>query len=355
MAMMMPMRGLKGTRPVQPSRRVASCRPNRLVCQASKHSGSESPKPVNPLMKKLMNAVVSIKSFSEGGVGLFLVLGTGAGFGLLNWAKGSALKIGDPYNIVIELPLACGIWEGTPVRIRGVQVGLVKDVKATLEHVDVTVMMNDVSTVIPRNSIIEANQSGLVAEPLLDITPQLEAPLPSWTASPVDERCEREKLIVCENGRISGTVGVAMDDLVYIMTRMARLAEGDGYDQLFRAAERATQTVEDSKPLLDQTQKLLAEVTPLLRDLREAGAGESITSLTNSAAVIVTDIKVLQEAVLTDENVTALRKLVKTLCNTLENVELISNNMSKAAHDSTTQRELRSVVAALSKLVEDEK
>jgi hypothetical protein len=30
-----------------------------------------------------------------------------------------------------------------------------------------------VSTVIPVNSVIEANQSGLIAEPLLDITPQV--------------------------------------------------------------------------------------------------------------------------------------------------------------------------------------
>lgn len=32
------------------------------------------------------------------------------------------------------------------------------------------------STVIPRNSHIEANQSGLIAEPLIDITPQLPIP-----------------------------------------------------------------------------------------------------------------------------------------------------------------------------------
>jgi hypothetical protein len=39
--------------------------------------------------------------------------------------------------------------------------------------------VNDIATVIPRNSVIEANQSGLIAEPLIDITPQL--PLPTYT------------------------------------------------------------------------------------------------------------------------------------------------------------------------------
>lgn len=41
------------------------------------------------------------------------------------------------------------------------------------------------STVIPRNSHIEANQSGLIAEPLIDITPQL--PIPEYKACPMPQ------------------------------------------------------------------------------------------------------------------------------------------------------------------------
>ncbi len=59
--------------------------------------------------------------------------------------------------------------------------------------------MNDVATVIPRNSVIEANQSGLIAEPLLDIMPQL--PLPAWRAGPTEAACEEEGAIVCAHGR----------------------------------------------------------------------------------------------------------------------------------------------------------
>jgi hypothetical protein len=36
--------------------------------------------------------------------------------------------------------------------------------------------IKDAATAIPRNSLIEANQSGLIAEPLVDITPQLPIP-----------------------------------------------------------------------------------------------------------------------------------------------------------------------------------
>ncbi len=59
--------------------------------------------------------------------------------------------------------------------------------------------INDTSTVIPRNSIVEANQSGLIAEPLLDVTPQV--PLPTWQAGPHEAGCADEASIVCEHGR----------------------------------------------------------------------------------------------------------------------------------------------------------
>ena len=56
-------------------------------------------------------------------------------------------------------------------------------VQPSLERVDVLCDIKDPATVIPRNSLIEANQSGLIAEPLIDITPQL--PIPDYQASAV--------------------------------------------------------------------------------------------------------------------------------------------------------------------------
>ena len=67
------------------------------------------------------------------------------------------------------------------VQIRGVAVGSVAEVQSSLERVVVTADIKEPTTVIPRNSLIEANQSGLIAEPLIDITPQL--PIPKYTVS----------------------------------------------------------------------------------------------------------------------------------------------------------------------------
>ena len=62
--------------------------------------------------------------------------------------------------------------------MRGVPIGSVMTVQPSLEKVDVLVEIKDPLTVIPRNSLIEANQSGLIAEALIDITPQL--PIPAY-------------------------------------------------------------------------------------------------------------------------------------------------------------------------------
>mmetsp|Transcript_26472 Transcript_26472/g.57755 ORF Transcript_26472/g.57755 Transcript_26472/m.57755 type:complete len:394 (+) Transcript_26472:321-1502(+) len=338
---------------------AASGNPGAPSDDASQESQPAAAKPESPPVPKVFSSIfkslqdfgIGKNSLLEGSLGLFLVAGIGAAVALLAWARGTALRTGTPYQITIEFPLACGITIGTPVRIRGVQVGQVLNVKPSLERVDVLCEVNDVGTVIPRNSVIEANQSGLIAEPLLDITPQL--PIPAWKHGPGDAECDKEGAVVCSNGRISGQPGVALDDLVYIMTRLARQAEADGFDKMFAAAEAATQAMEEAKPLLQQSIKLVEEVTPLLAELRSGGLVDNLEELTSTAAAAAADIQKLQGAVLTDDNVRALRQSVLTLCRTLEHVESISSDVSLFTRDSAVQRNLRTLVQALSRLVEE--
>lgn len=51
------------------------------------------------------------------------------------------------------------------------------DLKPQPQHPIPTTQVNDIAMVVPRNSTIEANQSGLIAEPLIDITPGVRAGL----------------------------------------------------------------------------------------------------------------------------------------------------------------------------------
>ena len=60
-----------------------------------------------------------------------------------------------------------------------------------------------------------------------------------------------------------------------------------------------------------------------------------------------------QSSVLTEDNVRALRSAVLTLCRTLEHVESISSDMSSFTSDKGVQRNLKTLVQALSRLVDE--
>ena len=81
--------------------------------------------------------------------------------------------------------------------------------KPKLEAVEVQVEVHDQGVVIPRNSVIEANQSGLIAEPFIDITPQI--PIPVHQYGPLDQDCTEEGLIACQGGSIDGEQGHSND------------------------------------------------------------------------------------------------------------------------------------------------
>ena len=81
-------------------------------------------------------------------------------------------------------------------------VGSVLSVQPSLEQVNVLVEIKEPTTVIPRNSLIEANQSGLIAESLIDITPQL--PIPDYKvcilqADILGSACSDIVLTLCSN------------------------------------------------------------------------------------------------------------------------------------------------------------
>jgi len=276
-------------------------------------------------------------------------------FVLITWARGGKLgRRGRPYQCVIEFPLACGISVGTPVRIRGVPVGSVLSVESSLESVAVLAEIRDAGTVIPRNAVIEANQSGLIAEPLVDVTPVAPLPPPGG-ASPLDAAaCEAEGAIVCHRGRIAGVPGVAMDDLVHVMTRMAKKFEAaDGVDRALDTAELAAAALEDARPLLARAAQLADEVAPLLADLRAGGLLGSVESLASTAAAAAADVRALQGDVLTPDNVVALRDAVRCLTRTLEHVEGVARDVGGVTGDARVRGNLKQLIEALSRIVVD--
>lgn len=203
----------------------------------------------NQVMGPLSNFGFGKRSVWEGGVGLFVITGAVLLAITLVWVKGKQIRARTrKYEAVLEFQQAQGITVGTPVRIRGVDVGNVVGVRPSLERIDVVVELLDSGIVIPRNALVEVNQSGLISETLIDVTPQF--PLPKPTFGPLDPNCKSEGLIVCDRERIKGEQGVSLDELVGVCTKIARQMDALGVNRMMGLAERLGSAVEDARPLL---------------------------------------------------------------------------------------------------------
>jgi len=96
--------------------------------------------------------------------------------------------------------------------------------------------------------LVEVNQSGLLMETIIDITPR--DPIPSPLTGPLDQECSKEGLIVCDREKIKGKEGVSLDKLVGIFTRLGQDVEKIGIANSYSLAERAASIIEEAKPLL---------------------------------------------------------------------------------------------------------
>ncbi|XP_058782420.1 protein TRIGALACTOSYLDIACYLGLYCEROL 2, chloroplastic-like isoform X2 [Vicia villosa] len=189
------------------------------------------------------------RSIWEGGVGLFLVSGAVLFALSLAWLKGFQIRSRfNKYTATFEFSQASGISTGTPVRIRGVTIGDVVRINPSLTSIEAVVEIEDDKTIIPRNSLVEVNQLGLLMETIIDITPR--HPIPTPSAGPLDHECHKEGLIVCDRQKIKGYQGVILDALVGIFTRLGRDVEKIGIADTYSLAERAASVIEEAKPLL---------------------------------------------------------------------------------------------------------
>ncbi|KAF3637569.1 Protein TRIGALACTOSYLDIACYLGLYCEROL 2, chloroplastic [Capsicum annuum] len=331
-------------------------------------------------MRPLSDFGFGKRSIWEGGVGLFIVSGTVLLALSLAWLRGYQLRSRfRKYLAVLEFEQACGICTGTPVRIRGVNVGNVIRVNPSLRNVEAVIEVDDDKIIIPRNSLVEVNQSGLIMETMIDITPRDPIPIPS--AGPLDPDCIKEGLIVCDRQKIKGQQGVSLDELVGIFTRLGREAEEIGLSNTYALAQRALNVVEEARPLLTKTSraglisfvadiltdprisyihnklvtpqiKAMAEdVQPMLADVRDSGLLKEVDSLTRSLALVTEDIRRVHSTVMTPENTELIRKSIYTLVFTLKNVESISSDILGFTGDEATRRNLKMLIKSLSRLL----
>jgi phospholipid/cholesterol/gamma-HCH transport system substrate-binding protein len=264
------------------------------------------------------------RTVREGSVGLLLLLGLGLFLGVVLWLRG--LTIGKrSYNAIIEFVRVNGMQEGGMVRYRGVNVGNISVIRPGPNGVEVEVEISPANLIIPRDAVIEANQSGLISEVGIDITPQKQLPSAAVVAKPLDKNCDRN-LIICDGSRLQGQIGISTDELIRFSTRFASVySDPRLYENVSEAAKNASVAA--------------AGVSQLTRDL--SGLTKQISALSNQTATQLgaTTEQIRLTTGQVNRLVTNLNSLVTTnrtsLTTALNNITKTSEQLRVTVNDLT--------------------
>ncbi|WP_100902562.1 MlaD family protein [Nostoc flagelliforme] len=171
-------------------------------------------------MRGLMTSrFASGRTFREGSVGLLLLLGVGV-FGLLFLWLNRFTAAGRSYKVIVEFANAGGMQKGATVRYRGVKIGTISQVRPGPNAIDVEIEIAQTDLLLPRNVVVEANQSGLISESIIDITPKASLPSGVVIAKPLDKNCD-PSLIICNGSRLKGQIGISVDELIRSSSELA--------------------------------------------------------------------------------------------------------------------------------------
>ncbi len=225
----------------------------------------------------------------EGSVGLFILLGVGLLGVIILWLRGLQPGVRS-YEVVVEFVNTGGTAVGSPVRFRGVNVGKVTAVKPGPNGVAVTAEITPSTVLIPRNTVIEANQSGFVGEVFVDFTPRTNLP-PAAIASdllPFEPNCNPD-LILCNGDRLPGRIGISYDALI---RSTIRLSEVLGNPELIGNVNRATRNTAIAAGSVDQlakqTRKELATFSQSANSV--TGAANQVNRLAANSGQTVTQV-----------------------------------------------------------------
>mmetsp|Transcript_45038 Transcript_45038/g.134420 ORF Transcript_45038/g.134420 Transcript_45038/m.134420 type:complete len:452 (-) Transcript_45038:263-1618(-) len=171
---------------------------------------------------------------------LFLIIGAFLSWMLTAWARGSDLKLSDPYSFTVTFPLAPSLDKGVALKLKGVQIGTVRSARSGLSLVEATVEVNTKTTRIPRTSRLVYNKAGpLSPTPCIDVQVPATDGDPASAATPVTaanaananpddvDACRREGVLLCAGDRVTGHQGGGMDELTGLVIKSMRRGVDD--------------------------------------------------------------------------------------------------------------------------------
>ncbi len=255
------------------------------------------------------------RTVREGSVGLMILLGLGIFVGLGMWLRG--MHPGNrSFRAVIDFANIGGVQAGSPVRYRGVTVGRIVSIQPGPNGVEVQVDISPADLIIPRDSEVSVNQSGLLGESVLDFFPRQTLSDGVVAARPLDRDCNKQ-LIVCDGSRLKGQIGISTDELLRASIKFADLY---GNPEFFEHVKSLTKNSSDAA----------AQVAQLSRDfsaLAKAARGELNTFSATAKSLGRTADQFGLTAVQVNSLITANRT---TLVSTLNNLDQTSAQLRSA-------------------------
>ncbi len=218
----------------------------------------------------------------EGSVGLLILLGLGV-FGLIFLWLNRINAAGRTYSFIVEFKNAGGMQKGAVVQYRGVKVGNIANVQAGANSVEVELEINKPDLVIPRDVKIEANQSGLISESIVEITPERTIARSNLDAGPLEKGCN-PAIIVCDGSRLRGEIGISVDELIRYSSRLSEV-----YSQP-NVSRNVNQALKNTSLAAAQVAQLTRDVSNLTKATQQelktfASAAGTVANAANRVSV----------------------------------------------------------------------
>ncbi|MGI2907563.1 MlaD family protein [Tolypothrix sp. VBCCA 56010] len=302
------------------------------------------------------------RTFREGSVGLLLLAGLGV-FGVILLWLNRVTTSQRSYKVIIEFANATGMQKGTLVRYRGVKVGSISKIRPGLNNVEVEVDISQPELKIPRDVLVEANQSGLISESIIDITPKATLIQATDVAKPTEKNCNPQ-IIVCNGSRLKGQVGISVDELIRSSTALSvAYSNPKFYNNVNKTLETASQAAVSVAALSRELQVLSKNAQQQLgtfsatansvqraTDKLSTSTNQTVNQFGTTARQFSTTA---QEFGTTAKTISSTANQAKSLVTNLDN--LVTTNRSTLVGTlnnlSQTSQQLRVTVSSLSPTV----
>lgn len=232
------------------------------------------------------------RAIREGSVGLLILIGVGLFGGLVLWLRGLNPG-GRNYTMVLEFENTAGMQVGTSVRYRGVPVGRVVDIRPGSNQVQIQAEITEANLRIPKDVLIEANQSGFIGETTIDITPLSLLAEDQQAINPNGADCQ-DSAIICDGDVLPGEVGISYESLLRSAEEVADLfTDPEIVDALKATLENAEVLTTKITGLTDELTELTImaqdEVQPLATSARRAT--DNVAEAATEIQLTATDVR----------------------------------------------------------------